>query len=1155
MEKYQFDPAVKSSLENSPVPFAVYQFIDRRVNTLILSKGFLDLFGFEDREEAYFVMDNDMYRSTHPDDMSRIADAAFRFATEGGEYNVVYRSRAENNGRVTVIHAQGRHVYTETGERLAYVWYAVEGDYEEEEGESAGSLDRSFNQMLREGSMTRKIRYDTLTGLPNMTYFFELAEDGIRSIRMSGKKPVILFLDFCGMKAFNNKWGFAEGDKLIRAFGYLLAGHFGNENCARFGQDHFAVLTEEEGIRKRLKELFEAGALLNEGKTLPIRAGIYRVTEDSIEIGAVCDRAKIACDLNRSAQKSCFRYFDEKMLQDTVKKQYIIENLDRALAEGWITVYYQAIVRASDGKVCDEEALSRWIDPVRGFLSPADFIPTLEEARLIYKLDLYVVERVLEKLKKQAEAGLYPVPQSVNLSRTDFDSCDIVEEIRQRVDAAGIDRAMLTIEITESTVGSDFEFIREQVKRFQELGFRVWMDDFGSGYSSLDVLQQIRFDLIKFDMRFMEHFEKDEAKIILTELTKMAAGLGIDTVCEGVEKKEQVDFLCEIGCTKIQGYYYGKPMAFESILARARDGAGPGYENPAEADYYSAIGRINLYDVAVLASEGDESLERYFHGLPMAIMEVNGTKAWYKRCNRSYRDFMKRIFGAEIETDFVIDGNNMPNRQGTAFMGAIMRCSHDGNRSLIDEQVDEKRTIHAFMRRIAVNPVTGSAAVAVAVLAETEAEEGAGASYESISRALSSDYMNLYYVDLETEEFIEYTSDASRENLSVERRGTDFFSASAKDAQMFIYKEDREYFLESFTKENILRTLDEQGTFTLSYRLQTGENPIYVSMKAVRMPTDRGHIIIGVSNVDAQMRQKEEMARLQAEQITYARINALSRDYICIYTVNPDTDRYVEYGATADYSGLNVPKEGDDFYATSRVQSERVLWPEDVARFQELITKERIMEEIRKNGIFTMRYRMNIDGEPRYTGLKATLIEEQDGPQLIIGVTDIDAQVRREQEYERRLAAARSRAHLDILTGVKNKNAYENMSHNLDRQVEVGQDVHYAIALCRVDGLAEVNEEHGREAGDQLIRDACAIVCNVFKHSPVFRVAGDQFAAVAQGHDYQHADELADELKEISRRNRESGGVVISCGLAKYDGTASVASVFERADRLCREEK
>jgi len=1152
MEKYQFEPAVRKSMENSPVPFAVYQFIDRRVVTLILSQGFCDMLGFQDRDEAYYVMDHDMYRAAHPDDMARIADAAFRFATEGGEYNVVYRSKAEDDGRVMVIHAQGRHVYTETGVRLAYVWYSDEGEYVEKAGEDSVDLSRSYNQMLREGSMGRKIHYDALTGLPNMTYFFELAEAGIKNMAMSGKMPAIVFMDFCGMKGFNSKEGFEEGDRLIQAFGHLLADQFGNENCARFGQDHFAALMDADGIEERLNKLFEAGTLLNDGNALPIRAGIYRVTGEDLEIGAICDRAKMACDVNRSVQVSCFRYFDEKMLQDAEKKQYIIDNLDRALEERWITVYYQAIVRASDGKVCDEEALSRWIDPVRGFLSPADFIPTLEEARLIWKLDLYVVERVLEKLKRQAEAGLFLVPQSVNLSRTDFDSCDIVEEIRRRVDAAGIERSMLTIEITESTVGSNFEFIKAQVARFQELGFPVWMDDFGSGYSSLDVLQQIRFDLIKFDMRFMEHFDSDEAKIILTELVKMAGGLGIETVCEGVEKEEQVDFLSEIGCTKIQGYYYGKPMSFDTMLEMYRSGTDMHFENPAEAEYYAAIGRINMYDMSVLASEDDESLRKYFDTLPMAIMEVNGSRAWYTRCNRSYYAFMKRLFGAEIETDVVIDANDMPEGEGSAFMSAIMRCSRDGNRALIDEQVDEKTTIHTFIRRIAVNPVNGNAAIAVAVLAVVEAEEGGGASYESISRALASDYMNLYYVDLETDEFIEYTSDASRENLAVERRGSDFFGASAADAQLFIYKEDRDYFIESFTKENILRTLDEHGTFTLSYRLQMGEKPIYVNMKAVRMMTDRGHIIIGVSNVDAQMRQKEEMARLQAEQITYARINALSRDYICIYTVNPDTGHYVEYGATADYAGLNIPKEGEDFYFASKVQSERLVWPEDREMFQTMLNRERIMDEIRKNGLFTMRYRMNIDGEPRYTGLKATLIEEQDGPQLIIGVTDIDAQVRREQELERKLAAARSRANLDTLTGVKNKNAYDTMSDNLAKQIKGGQDVHYAIVLCRVLGLEEVNESQGHEAGDQMIRDACSIICNVYKHSPVFRVAGDEFAAVAQGHDYEHVEELDAELEEINRRNRESGGVVISCGMAKYDGKASVASVFERADALCR---
>ena len=278
MEKYQFEPAVRESLENSPVPFAVYQFIDRRVVTLILSKGFCELFGFDDRDEAYYVMDNDMYRSTHPDDVARIADAAFRFATEGGEYNVVYRSKAENSDLVSVLHAQGRHVYTETGARLAYVWYTDEGEYTESRAEGSVNLNSSFNQMLREGSMSRKIHYDTLTGLPNMTYFFELAEAGIKKSMMDGREPAILFLDFCGMKAFNNKLGFAEGDKLIRAFGHLAAEEFGNENCARFGQDHFAVLADADGLEGRLNRLFQECALLNDGNTLPLRVGVYRVT-------------------------------------------------------------------------------------------------------------------------------------------------------------------------------------------------------------------------------------------------------------------------------------------------------------------------------------------------------------------------------------------------------------------------------------------------------------------------------------------------------------------------------------------------------------------------------------------------------------------------------------------------------------------------------------------------------------------------------------------------------------------------------------------------------------------------------------------------------------------------------------------------------------
>ena len=267
------------------------------------------------------------------------------------------------------------------------------------------------------------------------------------------------------------------------------------------------------------------------------------------------------------------------MIGEVERVRYIISHLDQALEERWIKVYYQPITGAKSGKICDAECLSRWDDPEIGFMSPAYFIPILETARLIYKLDIYVLERILEKIKAQMAEGLPIVPHSINLSRSDFESCDIVEEIRRRVDDAGIARDRITIEITESMVGSDFDFMKAQTERFRELGFKVWMDDFGSGYSALDVLQDIRFDLLKFDMRFMQRFEEgDESRIILTELIHMAGKLGIDTLCEGVETEEQAEFLREAGCGRLQGYYFSKPVPYEVIIERFRNGTDIGYE-------------------------------------------------------------------------------------------------------------------------------------------------------------------------------------------------------------------------------------------------------------------------------------------------------------------------------------------------------------------------------------------------------------------------------------------------------------------------------------------------------------------------------------------------------------------------------------------------
>ncbi len=623
---------------------------------------------------------------------------------------------------------------TDASKNLADVDYDVDLNYAGKN--EIGALTSAFKRMREQlrlyiDSLNHQILYDRLTELPNMRHFFTLAVEAKNRIESEGGKPVMVYINLIGIKYYNRQFGFKMGDKLIVNLARILSKNFGENMVCRFSGDQFAAVSEEGQVEKVIQKVLDECSTAADGKELSIRVGLYRNSLENVDVNVACDRAKYAADLKKGELSSTVTYYDEDMLKRNEINVHIIQNLDRALKEGWIKVYYQPIVRASNGKICDEEALARWIDPKFGFLSPGFFIPALEESKLIYKLDLYVVEQVLKKMKHLAEAGSYVVPQSINLSRMDFESCDIVEEIRKRVDAEGIDHSMITIEITESVIGGNFEFMKEQITRFQNIGFPVWMDDFGSGYSALDVLHQIHFDLIKFDMRFMERFDEgEEGKIILTELVNMAISLGTDTICEGVELAEQADFLREIGCTRIQGYYYGKPQPFE-MAASSNDGEKKlEYENPEESGYYASIGRINLYDFSALSNENEYVMTHYFNTLPMCIAEVNGTKIWYSRCNSSYRDFLERTLQVNYDTNEreLLD---FSDSKGSVFFKAVVQCGKDGSRLVVDEKVGNDTVVHTLVRRIAVNPVTGTAAVAVAILAiSSESESGMAATHE-----------------------------------------------------------------------------------------------------------------------------------------------------------------------------------------------------------------------------------------------------------------------------------------------------------------------------------------------------------------------------------------------------------------------------------------
>ncbi|MCR4591472.1 MAG: EAL domain-containing protein [Lachnospiraceae bacterium] len=850
-------------------------------------------------------------------------------------------------------------------------------------GRSAnGKVDEKF----REVNILHEMNYDQLTGLPSMTYFIKLAETGRKNMHDNAIDSAVLFINFMGMKFFNMKYGFAEGDNLIREFALILSDTFGEESCSRFGQDHFAAYTKVSGLEDKLKKLFKDAKKINNGKTLPVRAGIYLDSMGLVEVSLACDRAKVASNIKKDDKSSGFDYFDSKLLAMELNRQYIVNNIDKAINENWIKAFYQPIVRAAGRRICDEEALARWIDPEKGMLSPADFIPILEDTRLIYKVDLHIVDIILEKIKHLQKSGMKIIPISVNLSRTDFESCDIVEEINNRVEAAGVSKSLITIEITESVVGENFDFMKEQILRFQRLGFKVWMDDFGSGYSSLDLLQEMQFDLIKFDMRFMRQFDNNpRSRIVLTELMRMAQSLGIETICEGVETAEQADFLSEIGCTKLQGYYFSKPLPAEEIWEKfARKEETLGFEKPYETEYYRAVGTVSMYDLSSISSEENETAKHYFNTLPMSIIEYDGEATKVVRCNRSYREFLIRYFGVKEEA-ISERATAEEGDPGYDFVLALRQCREEGNRIFLNDRMADGSTVHIMIKMVAESNVMDVAAFAVVVLDITPEREKQ-LTYAKVAHALSSDYEYLYYVDTETEHFVEYSHDGKGRNLSAERHGEDFFRQCREDAKIYIYEGDRTEFIKLFTRENVLNTLDEQGVFVLKYRLMKDNVPTYVNMKVVRMESNSKNIIIGVNNVDAQMRQQETLERLREEQTTYSRIYALMGNYIAIFTVDPETGNYMQYSASDDFSELGLSKAGTDFYMDSIEQIGKVIHPDDYEFFISVFSREIIREKTRDGKVYKINYRLILEEGPVPVSLRACIVQEQDGPQMIVGV-------------------------------------------------------------------------------------------------------------------------------------------------------------------------
>ena len=292
---------------------------------------------------------------------------------------------------------------------------------------------------------------------------------------------------------------------------------------------------------------------------------------------------------------------------------------------------------------------------------------------------------------------------------------------------------------------------------------------------------------------------------------------------------------------------------------------------------------------------------------------------------------------------------------------------------------------------------------------------------------------------------------------------------------------------------------------------------------------------------------QEEAELIERERASFSRISALSGDYLCVFGVNTFTGYFVEYDASSALEGMEIPSRGDDFFIAFRNSLSRHAYLEDLNRFLSLFTRENVLRVVRENGIFTLEFRILLAGEPVYVCLKAAMGNDGE-EQLIVGIVNIDAHKKREREYVHNLSTAWKKANQDALTGVKNKHAYIDVERQLNHRIEEGEPVEFALVVFDVNGLKRINDTQGHHAGDAYIIAACREICEVFKRSPVFRVGGDEFAVIVQGHDYEQLDDKIQQIAEINRANLETDGVVVACGFARFENDRSVAAAFERAD-------
>lgn len=412
--------------------------------------------------------------------------------------------------------------------------------------------------------------YDGLTGLLEPDIFFDRVAEIVRD--NPAGKYVMSAIDIDQFKLINDNYGMETGDRVLVMMSKALQQRVKNGLVCRVSSDCFATLTKVEDTNMGVPEKYNWNRInLETGfPSISVSVGLYVVSDLELLPTAMYDRAVIAKKTIKGSYKSTAAIYDESMRLKILEEREIVKESVGALRDKQFEIWLQPQYTFSPEQVVSAEALVRWRHPVKGIIPPNSFIPIFESNGFIYELDKFVFEEAVRTIRKWIDEGHKPLPISVNFSRVDILQEDFIERITEIIEKYQVPVNLVHIEITESAFTTRFEAVLKVIERLHKYGFVIEIDDFGSGYSSLNILKDVEADSLKMDMRFLVSDKIGKRSgIILESCIRMASWLGMHIIAEGVETKQQAEFLNSINCDKIQGFYYARPMPvpeYENIL-------------------------------------------------------------------------------------------------------------------------------------------------------------------------------------------------------------------------------------------------------------------------------------------------------------------------------------------------------------------------------------------------------------------------------------------------------------------------------------------------------------------------------------------------------------------------------------------------------------